>query len=85
MNRIKPKDVEQDVEAFLPVMLESAHSRFPVISEDKDHIEGILLAKDLLSYAFNAEREFNLRDVLRPVPCLRCAAFSAVPGLVSRR
>ncbi|AIF98545.1 MAG TPA: CBS domain-containing protein [Alteromonas australica] len=59
-------DVEQDVEAFLPVMLESAHSRFPVISEDKDHIEGILLAKDLLSYAFNAEREFNLRDVLRP-------------------
>ena len=59
-------DVEQDVEAFLPVMLESAHSRVPVISEDKDHIEGILLAKDLLSYAFNAEREFNLRDVLRP-------------------
>ena len=59
-------DGEQDVEAFLPVMLESAHSRFPVISEDKDHIEGILLAKDLLSYAFNAEREFNLRDVLRP-------------------
>ena len=59
-------DVEQDVEAFLPVMLESAHSRFPVISEHGDHIEGILLARDLLSYAFNAEREFNLRDVLRP-------------------
>ncbi|HCG89367.1 MAG TPA: magnesium/cobalt efflux protein, partial [Alteromonas macleodii] len=34
-------DVEQKVEEFLPVMLESAHSRFPVISEDKDHIEGI--------------------------------------------
>ncbi len=59
-------DIEQKVEEFLPVMLESAHSRFPVISEDKDHIEGILLAKDLLSYAFNPEREFQLRDVLRP-------------------
>ena len=47
-------DVEQKVEEFLPVMLESAHSRFPVISEDKDHIEGILLAKDLLAFAFNA-------------------------------
>ena len=59
-------DIEQKVEEFLPVMLESAHSRFPVISEDKDHIEGILLAKDLLSYAFNPEREFQLRDILRP-------------------
>jgi len=59
-------DVGQKVEEFLPVMLESAHSRFPVISEDKDHIEGILLAKDLLSYAFNPENEFQLRDVLRP-------------------
>lgn len=59
-------DVEQKVEEFLPIMLESAHSRFPVISEDKDHIEGILLAKDLLSFAFNTEKSFNLRDILRP-------------------
>ena len=59
-------DVEQKVEEFLPVMLESAHSRFPAISEAKDHIEGILLAKDLLAFAFNAEKEFNLRDILRP-------------------
>ncbi|TAP40337.1 CNNM family magnesium/cobalt transport protein CorC [Alteromonas sp. KUL49] len=59
-------DIEQKVEEFLPVMLESAHSRFPVISEDKDHIEGILLAKDLLSFAFNPEKSFNLSDVLRP-------------------
>ena len=59
-------DVEQTVEEFLPLMLESAHSRFPVISEDKDHIEGILLAKDLLAFAFNPEKGFNLRDNLRP-------------------
>lgn len=59
-------DIEQKVEEFLPVMLESAHSRFPVISEDKDHIEGVLLAKDLLSYAFDPEKSFNLSDVLRP-------------------
>ena len=45
-------DIDQSVEQFLPLMLDSAHSRFPVISEDKDHIEGILLAKDLLEYAF---------------------------------
>ncbi|WP_218353964.1 CNNM family magnesium/cobalt transport protein CorC [Alteromonas lipotrueiana] len=59
-------DIDQKVEEFLPIMLESAHSRFPVISEDKDHIEGILLAKDLLAYMFNTEKEFLLRAVLRP-------------------
>lgn len=59
-------DIDESVEQFLPVMLESAHSRFPVISEDKDHIEGILLAKDLLEYAFVPGKEFQLKDVLRP-------------------
>lgn len=58
-------DVEQTVDQFLPLVLESAHSRFPVISEDKDHIEGILLAKDLLTYAFNDEKNFILKDVIR--------------------
>ncbi|WP_100641797.1 CNNM family magnesium/cobalt transport protein CorC [Alteromonas facilis] len=59
-------DINQSVEEFLPLMLDSAHSRFPVISEDKDHIEGILLAKDLLAYAFIPGKEFELKDVLRP-------------------
>ncbi|WJG08023.1 CNNM family magnesium/cobalt transport protein CorC [Aliiglaciecola sp. LCG003] len=58
-------NIDETVEQFLPVMLESAHSRFPVINEDKDHIEGILLAKDLLAYAFIPGKEFHLKDVLR--------------------
>jgi magnesium and cobalt transporter len=58
-------DIEQSVDQFLPLVLDSAHSRFPVISEDKDHIEGILLAKDLLTYAFNDEKSFILKDVIR--------------------
>lgn len=59
-------DINEPVQQFLPTMLESAHSRFPVISEDKDHIEGILLAKDLLEYAFVPGKEFELRYILRP-------------------
>lgn len=59
-------NIDESVDQFLPIMLDSAHSRFPVINEDKDHIEGILLAKDLLSYAFDAEKDFQLKDVLRP-------------------
>lgn len=47
----------QQVETFLPIIIDSAHSRFPVINEDKDHVEGILLAKDLLQFAFGLTDE----------------------------
>lgn len=58
-------NVDSTVDEFLPQIIESAHSRFPVISEDKDHIEGILLAKDLLSYGFNNQQALVLKDILR--------------------
>lgn len=41
-----PSDVSAD--EILPMIIESGHSRFPVIGEDKDEIVGILLAKDML-------------------------------------
>jgi len=54
-------------EEFLPVIVESAHSRFPVIGDNRDEVVGILLAKDLLTYFAAREREnFNIRDILRP-------------------
>jgi magnesium and cobalt transporter len=54
-------------EQILPVMVESAHSRFPVIGENRDEVAGILLAKDLLGY-FGRENKagFSLREMLRP-------------------
>ena len=58
-------DIVQPPEAFIPFVIETAHSRFPVIEGDKDHIIGILLAKDLLRYY--AGEEFDVRDMLRPV------------------
>ncbi|MFT4926501.1 MAG: magnesium and cobalt transporter [Phenylobacterium sp.] len=59
-------DLSQSVEEFLPILLKKAHSRFPVINEDKDHVAGILLAKDLLPYAFgHDEGEFKLEKVIR--------------------
>lgn len=50
---------------ILPVVLESGHSRFPVIGESRDEVVGILLAKDLLRLAGNGE-DFELTSVLRP-------------------
>jgi len=61
--------VEYDVapEEFLPLIIESAHSRFPVIGDNRDEVVGILLAKDLLTYFANKDKEtFNIRDALRP-------------------
>jgi len=61
--------VEKDTspEDFLPIILESAHSRFPVIGDDRDEVIGILLAKDLLPYfAADDNKLFNVKDIIRP-------------------
>ncbi|MCL1058246.1 CNNM family magnesium/cobalt transport protein CorC [Shewanella gelidimarina] len=59
--------IDNTVEELLSTVIGSAHSRFPVVNEDKDHIEGILLAKDLLQYGFkNNEKPFELGQVIRP-------------------
>ncbi|WP_455852961.1 CNNM family magnesium/cobalt transport protein CorC [Pantoea endophytica] len=55
----------QTLEECLTVIIESAHSRFPVISEDKDHVEGILMAKDLLPFMASASEPFSIEKVLR--------------------
>ena len=58
-------DITQKPEEFIPFVIETAHSRFPVIDDDKNDIIGILLAKDLLRYY--AGEDFDVRDMLRPV------------------
>lgn len=60
-------DINQKVDEFLPIVIDAQHSRYPVISENKDHVEGILLAKDLLAYGFDmTDDEFALTKVIRP-------------------
>ncbi len=52
---------------LLQVIVESGHSRFPVIGEDRDEVVGILLAKDLLRFYVEHEGEdFDIRECLRP-------------------
>ncbi len=47
-------------------VVESGHSRFPVIGEDRDQIVGILLAKDLLRLQAAGEESFEIREYMRP-------------------
>ncbi|MDP5141821.1 CBS domain-containing protein [Rheinheimera baltica] len=60
-------DIDDNVATMLPILMENNHSRYPVVNEDKDHIEGILLVKDLLQYALDPNvTDWHLRDLLRP-------------------
>jgi magnesium and cobalt transporter len=57
-------DISHSPEKFIPFIIATAHSRFPVIEDDKNDVIGILLAKDLLKYY--AGNDFEIRDMLRP-------------------
>src|SRR5215469_5619168 len=51
---------------IIEVVVESGHSRYPVMDEDKDDIVGILLAKDLLRIPVSAGERFDIREYMRP-------------------
>ncbi|MEX2488214.1 MAG: transporter associated domain-containing protein [Pseudomonadales bacterium] len=59
--------IDMEPREFLPQIIESGHSRFPVVGENPDDVIGILLAKDLLFLALKEKKnKFNMRDLLRP-------------------
>ena len=64
-------EADREPEEFVGAVVESGHSRFPVIGDNRDAVEGILFAKDLLTYfARNGGRDggdrFGLEDAMRP-------------------
>ncbi|MFI4914605.1 MAG: HlyC/CorC family transporter [Steroidobacterales bacterium] len=60
---------DDPVARVLPAVIESGHSRFPVVDGDRDDVVGILLAKDLLRLFApgGAQHKFDMREYLRPV------------------
>lgn len=62
---------EMSFSTMLASVVDSGHSRFPVIGDNRDDIEGILLAKDLLHFSAQSDidpvSKFTLKDYLRPV------------------
>ncbi len=58
-------DINQPIESFIPQVIATAHSRFPVIDQNRDDVIGVLLAKDLLRH-YAGEEPFNVREMLRP-------------------
>ena len=59
-------DIDDDIDEMIRVIVESGHSRFPVMGEDRDEVLGVLLAKDLLRYfGRKAGQEVPIRKLLR--------------------
>ena len=60
-------NVDAPLKEYLPQIIESAHSRFPVMGDAQDEVLGIMLAKDLLPLIINEDRDnFRLKEILRP-------------------
>lgn len=64
--QIVPIKLNYTLTECLNIIFEYGHSRYPVISDDRDHIEGILLAKDLLIFMQQGNESFDLKKILRP-------------------
>lgn len=58
-------DAEMDLQSILARVVQSGHSRFPVLGENKDEVLGIILAKDLLNYTVSQAHTFSIEDVIR--------------------
>lgn len=59
-------ETSQDLDSCLDTIIESAHSRFPVMTDERDNIAGILHAKDLLKFLRSNAEAFDLLSTLRP-------------------
>ncbi len=59
-------NIDESTETLLDKVIESGHSRFPVIGENIDDVRGILLAKDLLPLILKGHENFKLDSVIRP-------------------
>lgn len=65
--RVQMMNIQEDAEPeeILSTVIESGHSRFPVVGDTTDEIIGILLAKDLLNYFADPQDEFDIKDHMR--------------------
>lgn len=59
---------DEPAETLLPIIMESGHSRYPVIDDDRDDVVGVLLAKDVLRVFAGGDDEtsFDIRECMRP-------------------
>lgn len=60
-------NADDPFEANIPVIIQSGHSRLPVLGDNPNEVVGILIVKDLIPYLYKKHKDFKLPDILRPV------------------
>ncbi len=60
-------NIDASIDDIMPIYIETAHSRYPVVGESRDEVIGIMLAKDLLPFIYQkTEQNFDVADIMRP-------------------
>ena len=57
--------IDDEIKAILEKIIESGHSRYPILGSERDEVSGILLAKDMLPKIYQGNNNFSLSDMLR--------------------
>ena len=57
--------IEEDTNEVINKIIESGHSRYPVLGNERNEVAGILLAKDILPKLFKGSIDFDLNEMLR--------------------
>jgi len=77
-------EMDEELDNVLPTIIESGHSRFPVIGENRDEILGVLLAKDLLRFSLPGKRQsFNLKELKSSMKSSMqiCQTMNSIPSV----
>ena len=57
--------IDDEINSILEKIIESGHSRYPILGIERDEVSGILLAKDMLPKIYEGNNNFSLSDMLR--------------------
>ena len=57
--------IDEPATSYIERIIQSGHSRYPVLGKGMDEVSGILLAKDLLPILSSGQTKFNIEDMLR--------------------
>ena len=57
--------IKEDTDDIIKKIIESGHSRYPVLGDERNEVVGILLAKDILPKLFKGMKDFDINEMLR--------------------
>ena len=57
--------IDEDTDEIIKKIIDSGHSRYPVLGNERNEVIGILLAKDILPKLFKGSTDFNIGEMLR--------------------